>query len=72
MQKEFVRILNKKFRRISWFLCSKQHIIDTWCIWKLSDVCLEIYEVDPARFNSRPGPDLLTDVDMLLMVKKKI
>ena len=48
-------------------------------------MCLEIYEVDPAKFISAPGlawqaalkktqvkMDLLTDVDMLLMVGKGI
>ena len=25
----------KKFSRISQFVCSKQHIIVSWCIWKL-------------------------------------
>ena len=46
-------------------------------------MCLEIYEVDPAQFLTAPGLasqavfkntkvklDLLTDIDMLLMVKK--
>ena len=48
-------------------------------------MCLEIYEVDPAKFLSAPGLpwqaalkktkvklDRLTDVDMLLMVEKGI
>ena len=48
-------------------------------------MCLEIYEVDPAKFISAPGlawqaalkktqvkMDLLTDADMLLMVGKGI
>ena len=47
------------------------------------NVCLEIYELDPAKFISAPGSagqtslkktivklDLLTDMDMLLMVEK--
>ena len=47
------------------------------------NMCLEIYELDPAKFLSAPGLawqaalkktkvklDLLTDIDMLLMVKK--
>ena len=47
------------------------------------NMCLEIYELDPAKFLSVPGLawqaalkktklklDLLTDIDMLLMVKK--
>ena len=48
-------------------------------------MCLEIYELDPAKFLSAPGLawqaalkktkvklDLLTDIDMLLMVEKSI
>ena len=48
-------------------------------------MCLEIYELDSAKFNSAPGLaweaalektkvklDLLTDIDMLLMVKKSV
>ena len=49
------------------------------------NMCLKIYELDPARFHSAPGLvwqaalkktkvklDLLTDIDMLLMVGKGI
>ena len=49
------------------------------------NMCLEIYELDPARFLSAPGLawqavlqktkvklDLLTDINMLLMVQKGI
>ena len=45
-------------------------------------MCLEIYETDPAKFLSTPQlawqgaskktKDLLTDIDMLLMVEKGI
>ena len=48
-------------------------------------MCLKIYELDPAKFLTAPGLaqqaalkkakenlDLLTDIDMLLMVKKEI
>ena len=49
------------------------------------NMCLEIYELDPAKFLSAPGLawkttlkktkiklDLLTDIDMLLMVEKAV
>ena len=49
------------------------------------EICLKIYELDPAKFLSAPGLawkavlkkskvklNLLTDIDMLLMVKKDI
>ena len=36
MQKEFVKVLNNNFSWISWFICSKQYIIVSWCIWELS------------------------------------
>ena len=52
---------------------------------KFRNMCLKIYELDPARFFSEPGLawqavfkktklkwDLLTDIDMLLMVEKSI
>ena len=51
-------------------------------IWNM---CLEIYEIDPARFISAPGLawqaalkktkiklDLLTDINILLMIEKGI
>ena len=51
----------------------------------LINMCLEIYELDPAKFLSAPGLawqvalkktkvklDLLTDIDILLMVEKEI
>ena len=51
----------------------------------LRNMCLEIYELDPAEFLSAPGLewqavlkktkvklDLLTDIDLLLMVEKDI
>ena len=51
----------------------------------LQNMCAEIYELDPAKFFSAPGLaweaalkntkvklDLITDIDMLLMVEKGI
>ena len=51
----------------------------------LRNMCIEVYELDPAHFLSAPGLtwqaclkktdvklELLTDVDMLLMVEKRI
>ena len=35
MRKEFAKILKKKIRRISWFVCSKWYVIVRWCIWEL-------------------------------------
>ena len=56
-----------------------------WCSENFRNVCLEIYELDPAKFLSAPRLewqaalkktkaklDLLTEVDMLLMVEKDI
>ena len=62
---------------MSWFVCSKWYIIVS--------ICLEVYKLDPAKFFSVPGlawrtvlkkikvkSDLLTDIDMLLIVEKSI
>ena len=41
-----------------------------------SKMCLEIYELDPAKYLSAPGLawqlELLTDIDLLLMIEKAI
>ena len=34
------------------------------------NMCLEIYELDPSKFLSTPGLDLLADINMLIMVEK--
>ena len=56
-----------------------------WRIFYLRNMCLKIYEVDPEKFLSAPGLawqaslkktkiklDLLTDIEMLLMVEKGV
>ena len=79
------RIWNKKSWWLSWFVCSKWNIIACRCIWKLLKQVCWIYELDPAHFLSEPGLawqaclkktevelELLTDIDMLLMVEKGV
>ena len=51
------KVFNKKFRRISWFVCLKQYIVVSRCIRELSYVGLEIYELNLAKFISAPGHD---------------
>ena len=77
-------IWNKKFRWISWFVCSNRYIIaDVYD--KFRDKCIDIYGLDPSHFLSAPGLawqaclkitnvnlELLTDVDMLLMIEAGI
>ena len=56
-----------------------------WRIFYLRNMCLKIYKVDPEKFLSAPGLawqaslkktkiklDLLTDIEMLLMVEKGV
>ena len=77
------RVIIMKCRKILWFVCSKWYIIVNWYIWELSKYVFEIYKLHPARFLSAPGLawqaalkktkvklDLLTDINMLLMVEK--
>ena len=74
-QKNFVKILNAQSDILLLAELYKN-------FWKM---CLEIYGLDPARFLSAPGHlweavlkntkvklELLTDIDMLLMVEKAI
>ena len=78
-------IWNKKYWWISWLICSKRYIIVADVFEYFRDKCIEIYELDPAHFLSAPGLawqaclkrtgvklELLTDIDMLLMVEKEI
>ena len=75
--------VTKKFRRISWFASSKRCIIVRDVFDHFRNICLKIYELGSAKFISVPGLawqsalektkvrlDLLTNIDMLLMVKK--
>ena len=74
-----------KFWRISWFVYSMWYFLVSWCIWERSKLCLKIYGLDPAKFVSASGLvwyavlkttketlDLLTGINMLLMVEKGI
>ena len=63
VQKDFVRFWNKKIKRISWFVFSKQYIVVSWCFWNLRNMCLKIYELDPAKFLS-PPPELSLQVTL--------
>ena len=49
------KIIRRKFRRISWFVCSKRYIIVIWCILRTLEICLKIYELDPAKYFSATG-----------------
>ena len=51
-QKEFVKIRNKRFRRISWFVGSLS-LPDE--IESFRYMCLKIYEIDAAKFLSVCG-----------------
>ena len=46
---------NKRFRRISWLLCSKRYFILADVFENLRNMCLEIYEHDLAKFLAAPG-----------------
>ena len=46
---------NKKFRRISWFVCSMQTLLLADVFENVRNLCLKIYELDPAKFLSPPG-----------------
>ena len=76
---------NKQFRRISWFVCSMQTLLLADVFENVRNLCLKIYELDPAKFLSPPGLawqtdskttivklDVLTDIDMLIMVETGI
>ena len=85
-QKEFVKSLkqkNKNKRIISWFACSKRYIIVSRCVWELLKYVSWNIWAWSCKFYLAPrltwqaaiektkvNLDLLTDTDMLLMVKK--
>ena len=53
-KKSLEKFWNKKIRRISWFVCSKQYIIaHVFEIFR--NMCLEIYEFDTAPFLTATG-----------------
>ena len=81
MQKEFVKILKFKrsLKEFHDFMLLRDVFENFW------NTCLEIYELDAAKFLSDPGLawqaalkkikvklGLLTDIDMLLIVEKRI
>ena len=43
------------FWKILCFVCSKWYVIVSWCIWNFRKMCLQIYELDPAKFVWAPG-----------------
>ena len=85
-QKQFVKIL--KLTKLGEYLhlfVQRDTLLLADIFENFRNMCLEIYELDPAKFVSAPGLewqatlkkskvklDLLTDIDMLLMVEKGI
>ena len=77
---------NKKVFYSELYLCSKRYTIAGRYVFEnFRNECIEIYELDPAKFLSAPGLawqaffkkagvelELLTDIDMLLIVEKGI
>ena len=68
-----------------WFVCSVDTLLFVDVFEKLRDKCLEIYGLDPSNFLSAPGLawkaclkktevklELLTEIDMLLMIEEGI
>ena len=47
------KLWNKKFRWVSWFVCSKWYIIAD--AFENFNKYIQIYELDPAHFLSAPG-----------------
>ena len=66
-------------------MCSKRYVIASWCVENFRVKWIEILALDPAHFVSAPvlawqiylkntgvELELLTDIDMLLMVEEEI
>ena len=62
------RFWYKKLKRLSWFVCSKRYIIVSWLIYKLD--CVPGFAWQTAFKKTKVKLDLLTDMDMLLVVEK--
>ena len=84
-QKEFVTILKKKLGKYHELYVESDTLLLVDLFENFGNTCLEIYELDPAKFLSAPELawqaalkktkvklDLSTDIDMLLMVGKGI
>ena len=84
-EKSLERIWNKKRRWIPLFVCSEQYIITSWCIWKLLNYMSSNILTWPGSFSfctwisvevtlktTKVQLELLTNIDMLLMVEKGI
>ena len=82
-KKNFYRFWNKKFRRISYFVCSKQYIIVSWYIWELSKYvpwnkwtwsCKTSFSFgltwQAALKKTKGKLDLLTDIDVIAGTKR--
>ena len=78
-------IWNKKWRWVSWLVIQCDTLLLADVFENFRDKCIEMYGLDPAYFVSAPGLaweaclkkpgielELLTDIDMLLMVEKRI
>ena len=84
-QKEFVWILKKKLEEFHDLYVQSDALLLVDVFQNSRNMCLEIYELDPARFLTSPGLaweaalkktkvklDLLTDINIILMVEKDI
>ena len=85
MEKEFLRILKKKIRHIHDLYLKSDTLLLPDVFENFREMCLKIYQLDLAKFLSAPRLawqaalkktevklELLTDIDMLLMVEKGI